>query len=156
MTIAIDTNILFDILLPDPKFKDSSLELIKKFSKSDRLVISEIVYSELASQFNKKPLLESFLSDVNIFIKTTSKEGLWIAAKVWAHYNNKRNKKLQCTNCGNLQTYYCEQCNEIIKSKQHIIPDFIIGGHATENGNVLITRDRGFYKKYFKNLKIIS
>jgi len=156
MTIAIDTNILFDILLPDPKFKDSSLNLLKDYSKSNKLIISEIVYSELASQFNEQDLLDLFLSDVNIFIKNTGKDGLWIASKVWNDYNKNRDTKLQCNNCGHFQNYYCNKCNKLIKSKQHIIPDFIIGGHAIENGNKLISRDRGFYRKYFTELEIIN
>lgn len=156
MTIAIDTNILFDILLPDPKFKDSSLNLLKDYSKSNKLIISEIVYSELASQFNEQYLLDLFLSDSNIFIKNTGKDGLWIASKVWNDYNKNRNTKLQCNNCGHFQNYYCNKCNKLIKSKQHIIPDFIIGGHAIENSNKLISRDRGFYRKYFTELEIIN
>jgi len=52
MTVAIDTNILFDILLPDLEYKDRSLSLIIDYSKTDRLIISEIVYAELASQFS--------------------------------------------------------------------------------------------------------
>jgi hypothetical protein len=42
MTVAIDTNILLDILLPDPVYKDSSLSLIRKYMKSNSIIISDI------------------------------------------------------------------------------------------------------------------
>ena len=51
MTVAVDTNILLDVLLPDPNYKDSSLNLLTRYMKTDQLIISEVVYSELASQF---------------------------------------------------------------------------------------------------------
>jgi predicted nucleic acid-binding protein len=59
MSAAVDTNILLDILLPDPIYKESSLDLLTKYLKTDKLIISEIVYAELASQFTDKRLLRS-------------------------------------------------------------------------------------------------
>jgi predicted nucleic acid-binding protein len=38
--------------------------------------------------------------------------------------------------------------------RQHIISDFIIGAHALTQAELLLSRDRGFYKKYFKDLRI--
>ena len=35
------------------------------------------------------------------------------------------------------------------------IPDFLIGAHALMQCNGLITRDAGFFRDYFKGLKII-
>jgi len=48
----------------------------------------------------------------------------------------------------------CDECNEIITARQHIVSVFIIAGHAIEKAEKLITRDRGFYRKYFKDLKV--
>jgi len=46
----------------------------------------------------------------------------------------------------------CDKCGEIITTRQHIISDFIIAGHAITMADKLITRDRGFYRQYFNNL----
>ncbi|MFW6270499.1 MAG: type II toxin-antitoxin system VapC family toxin [Bacillota bacterium] len=156
MTVAIDTNILFDILLSHQEYKDTSLELILYYSETERLIISEIVYSELASQFDDVELLNSFLNDSNIMLEPTSQRGLWFASRAWKKYNKIRDNNLQCTKCGYKQQVKCEKCREILTGKQHIISDFIIGGHAIEKTDTLLTRDLGFYRNYFDELKIVS
>jgi len=156
MTIAIDTNILFDILLPDPNFKDSSLKLLKKYSSIDRLIISEIVFGELAVQFDKIDQVNRFLSDTNIHLILTSREGLWIASRAWKQYLINRDEKIQCGHCGNRELIKCKTCDAVITSKQHILSDFLIGGHALVEGGKLLTRDRGFYRSYFTELDVIE
>jgi predicted nucleic acid-binding protein len=152
MTVAIDTNILFDILLPDLEYKDRSLSLIIDYSKTDRLIISEIVYAELASQFSDITILKLFLQDFNVLIENTPLDGLWFAARAWKKYTTNKDKFLQCNQCGYKQMVKCDKCGEIITTRQHIISDFIIAGHAITMADKLITRDRGFYRQYFNNL----
>lgn len=152
MTVAIDTNILLDILLPDPIFKDSSLNLLTNYSKTDRLIISEVVYSELASQFTDEKILKAFLRDVDIRLTFSTPDSLWTAATAWKKYAKSRDENLQCSNCGQKGIYKCYSCNSILSSRQHIISDFLIAGHAVVHSGKLLTRDRGFYRAYFENL----
>jgi len=156
MTVAVDTNILFDILLPDPNYKDSSYSLLTRYMRKDYLIISEVVYSELASQFNKKDLLNDFLKDTNIKLVASSSEVLWIAAKAWKKYTEIRDKSVQCSKCGKKVICNCPDCNSIITCQQHIISDFLIAGHALVESDKLITRDRGFYATYFAELNTES
>jgi len=154
MSIALDTNILLDILLPDPEYKNKSLSLVIEYSRTTRLIISELVYAELASQFSEIDLLNMFLHDFNIILKNTSPEGLWFAARAWKKYIKNRDDTLQCNHCGNKQEVKCQICGENIISKRHIISDFIIAGHAITMADKLISRDRGFYRTYFNKLKV--
>ena len=156
MTVAIDSNIIFDILLPDPKYHKSSLDLLVNFATTDKLIISEIVYGELSSQFRDKNLLDSFLNDANIILEHTPTNGLWIASRAWKKYTSRRSEKLQCSKCGSFKQVKCKKCGSTIKRRQHIISDFIIGGHAASRADKLMTRDRGFYRSYFKELKLIN
>jgi len=156
MTVAVDTNILLDILLPDPGHVNKSLSQLNRYSKKHRLVISEIVYGELASQFHEQDMLEHFLSDTGISLVCSGPDALWVAARAWKNYTKNRTRDFQCKTCGNLQPLACKECSSAIVGRQHILPDFLIGGHALFHAGFLLTRDRGFYKLYFPELKLLA
>ena len=50
MITAIDTNVLLDLLIPDAPFGEVSQRAIESGLQAGRLVISDMVYAELAGQ----------------------------------------------------------------------------------------------------------
>jgi predicted nucleic acid-binding protein len=154
MTVAIDTNILFDILLPDPQHMKESLALLKSHGKKHRLILSETVYAELASQFKSEKSLNEFISDTDICLVNSSAEALWSAARAWKSYTQSRGSDFLCPKCSTSVGLNCSDCGAAIISRQHIISDFLIGGHALVHAGSLLTRDRGYYNRYFPELKL--
>ena len=153
MITAVDTNILLDILLPDPEYKDTSRAYVERGIKEGALVICEVVYSELSAFFPKKKELDRFLEDLNVAIRPSIRDSLYNAGEAWKEYVKRRGADLQCPNCGNKTKINCSKCGQLLRSR-HIISDFIIGSHAKVLADTLITRDRGIYKAYFKDLKL--
>ncbi|NLA26803.1 MAG: type II toxin-antitoxin system VapC family toxin [Firmicutes bacterium] len=155
MSIAVDSNILFDILLPDPRYQESSLSLLTEYGNRHSLIISEIVYGELAAQFPDRNLLLDFLAHTDIRLVNSGPDALWISSKAWQEYSKTRPVELQCVACGNMQRLICEKCDTVITCRQHILSDFLIGGHALVYSGKLLTRDRGYYRRYFPGLKLV-
>lgn len=154
MTVAVDTNILFDILLPDLQNVKQSLHQLNLLGKRHRLIVSETVYAELASQFTDEESLNEFLSNTDIYLVNSDPEALWHAARAWKNYTQNRSSEFQCPKCGNRQELNCSDCSNAIVSWQHIISDFLIGGHALTHASSLLTRDRGYYNKFFPELSL--
>ncbi|AMM42282.1 nucleotide-binding protein [Candidatus Desulfofervidus auxilii] len=154
MITSVDTNILLDILIPKTKFCLKSKQLLDEAIQKGSIIINEVVYAELSSQFKKYEDLEFFLEDTGVKLIPTNKKALYLAGEMWKLYFRRKKKGLQCSNCGKIQEVFCERCGTKISNRQHIITDFIIGAFALLQSNIFLTRDRGFYKDYFKNLII--
>lgn len=154
MIIAVDTNILLDLLIPDEEFMLNSKRLLDRYAEKGQLIICEIVYAELASQFHSEKTLKEFLSDTGIRLIHSDEKTLCLSAERWKAYANSGKHKLRCPKCGQEVSITCHKCKNAVLCRQHIISDFIIGGHAITHAEILLSRDRGFYKTYFKDLKV--
>jgi hypothetical protein len=68
MITAVDTNILLDILIPDAPAMETSQRLLDAVLQQGGLVISEIVYAELAAHLPTPEELEHFLDETGIWL----------------------------------------------------------------------------------------
>lgn len=155
MIAAVDTNILLDILIPDEKHFSDSKRLLDEYVEKGQLIICEIVYSELASQFLLEKELKSFLSDTGIRLIHSSEKALYMAGERWKEFTKNKKPVLQCPRCGKETSVICPKCHTNIIYRQRVISDFIIGAHALQHAELLLSRDRGFYRTYFKDLKVV-
>ena len=66
MISAVDTNILFDILIPGEPHSESSKRLLDQHLASGRLILCETVFAELAARFPSEQELKLFLADTGM------------------------------------------------------------------------------------------
>ena len=132
MTTAVDTSILLDILRPNPDFVERSAGLIESSSIEGRLVICDLVYAELAANFETRDTLDSFLHDARIRCDSANTSALFLAGRLWRAYRSAGGER------------------------ERIITDFVIGAHAQVQASRLATRDRGFYRTYFRDLPVVQ
>ena len=132
MITAVDTNILLDVFLPDKKFASDSSKLLKLAYDEGALVICDIVYAELVPQFEERSILDSTLTTINVSLSSVDKDVAFLAGERWKVYR------------------------KLGGERKRIITDFLIGAHAMVKAERFLTRDRGFYKSCFPDLKIFS
>ncbi len=156
MKTAVDTNVLLDVLVGDEAAIAAASRSLMEASRRGQLVICPVVYAELAAAFERREDLAAFLSDMSVRTEQFSEEALWLSANAWQSYARKRGKGVQCRHCGNQFAPKCPACGETVSWRQHIISDFLIGGHALKQGDTLLTRDRGYYQTYFPELSLCA
>ena len=154
MITAVDTNILLDILIPNQPHLKSSLQKLEKASKKGKIIICEIVYAELASQFDNLSDLNAFLTDTHIEIVWNSKESLFTTSRIWIEYHVQHSKKRFCPECGKQINAACPLCGSRLNIPRRILNDFIVGTHAQTFADTFLTRDRGFYRKNFSDVTL--
>lgn len=155
MKAAIDSNVLFDLLesgRPEPN--DSERTLADAIA-SGPVALCPVVYAELAAGFDLEETLLRFLGDFGIQTDHFSSAALWLAGQAWRRYTRQRGRLVQCARCERQFEVRCPACDAEVVWRQHLVADFLIGGHALAQADVLITRDPGYYRIYFPDLKLI-
>jgi predicted nucleic acid-binding protein len=131
--IAVDSSIIIDVIYDDPVFGEASGIALSEAVDSDDVVICDAAFAEICSYSEPiEPLLE-----------TLSRSGIRFSALT----------EQSAIRAGIMQQRFRKRGG---KRNERIISDFLVGAHALLQCNALITRDKGFFRDYFKGLKIIN
>lgn len=151
MRTVVDTSALIALLYPKDKHNQKASELLNEAYTEGGVFINDVVFSELAADpyFDDAEHLGRFLEDTGIRLDRLERQTLFRAGEAFRIYLEERGDELQCPNCGHKAVFDCPNCGSVIRGRQHIASDFIIGAHAEIQGDKLISFDVGFFKKYF-------
>lgn len=132
MITALDTNVLLDILAGDERFQEPSLRAVEQAASRGSLVICDLVYAELSLAFLYQKELDRFLDESSIEVQSLNRSALFQAGLAWKAYRRQGGPRTR------------------------VLADFLIGAHADVQCSQLLSRDRGFYRKYFSSLPVVD
>lgn len=151
MTAVVDSSALFAFLYEDDPHADAARAALESTYRRERLVVNEVVYTELAADpgLDGRGEVDRFLSDTGIDLDSPSRHALAAAGDAFRTYLSRRGDGHQCPECGSAVHATCETCGHEVTARQHPAPDFLIGGHAAVDAGTIVTFDEGFYRSYF-------
>ena len=132
MITALDTSVLLDLLIDDPRFGESSERALRIARSKGRLIVCEAVIAEIRPALKSAEEVCAFLEDVGIEYEPCTIESATLAGTIYASYLRNRGKA------------------------NRVLPDFLIAAHAMTLADALLARDRGYYREYFKDLLVMD
>ncbi|HZT56860.1 MAG TPA: type II toxin-antitoxin system VapC family toxin [Burkholderiaceae bacterium] len=135
--IAIDSSVLIDLLGEDA-MADAAEACLRDALAHGPVVLCDVVVSEVTAGLGHGAEIMDVVEEMGMSYLAVERKA--------------------AIRAGEMQRRYRQRLRALGKdvAVQRTVPDFIVGAHALLQCNALITRDAGFFRDYFKGLKVIN
>ena len=129
--IAVDSSVLLDLLTDDPEFAAASVSAVAQALSVGELVVCEAVVAEVQTMLDTRETAMDALAEFGIRFQAITEQAAVRAGHMQRRFRDRGGRR------------------------ERVEADFLIGAHDMMQSDALITRDAGFYRDYFKGLRLI-
>lgn len=131
MRTAVDSSVLWAVLNEEPDAGDWVVAL-QKAADLGSLLICPVVFAEMTPSAGSAAELLAILGRLGVSYDPFLPESAFLAGLTFKQYRRE----------GGPRT--------------HLIPDFLIAAHAQVQADRLAAKDRGYFRRYFPSLKLMT
>ena len=129
--IAIDSPVLIDLLADGPH-ADAAEACLRQCLSAGPVVVCDVALAEICGALRDGAEALAVLEDMSIRFSPLEAKSALRAGEMQRRYRQRGGRR------------------------ERTVPDFLVGAHALLQCDALITRDAGFFRDYFKGLKVIE
>lgn len=130
--IAVDSSVLIDLLEgADDAAAEAAIDVLRDALRSGPVVVCDVVLAEVCAALKNGSEVLQDIEDAGISVLPTEARAALRAGEMQRRYRQRGGQRART------------------------VPDFLVGAHALLQCTALITRDAGFFRDYFKGLKLM-